>query len=85
MPVVPAILFRGPVDVVNGQNDFIFCSSDCEFPSDQGKIVLDSLFPAVASSSISLVVPGTGHAINAHTSASQTFSQMLDFLKGNGL
>jgi hypothetical protein len=84
-PVAPATLFTGPVNVVNGQNDFIFCSSDCEFPSEHGKVALDSLFPAAASSSVSFVIPGTGHAINAHTTASQTYSQMLGFLKGNEL
>jgi hypothetical protein len=84
-PIVPATSYTGSVDVVNGQNDFIFCSSDCGYPRDQGKIVLDTLFPAAAPNSVSFMVPGTGHAINAHTTAPRTFSQMLDFVKGSGL
>jgi hypothetical protein len=84
-PVVPATSYTGPVDIVNGQNDFIFCASDCDYPSDQGKIVLDTLFPVAASSSASFMIPGTGHAINAHTTAPRAFSQMLDFVKLNGL
>jgi len=60
-PIAPASEFTGPVDVVNGQNDFIFCQSDCSYPTDQGAIVLSALFPAAKAGSTSYLVPGTGH------------------------
>jgi pimeloyl-ACP methyl ester carboxylesterase len=84
-PVAPAAAFTGPVDIVNGQNDFIFCASDCGYPSDLGAQVLPALFPAAATGSTSYLVPGTGHGINAHTTTSQTYAQMLAFVKSAGL
>lgn len=83
-PVAPATAFTGPVDIVNGQNDFIFCGSDCEYPSDLGAAVLPALFPAAGSGSTSYLVPGTGHGINAHTTAPQAYAQMLSFVKTAG-
>jgi pimeloyl-ACP methyl ester carboxylesterase len=83
-PVAPATLYKGPVQVVNGENDFIFCSSDCKYPSDQGTNVLPALFPGAAAGSASYVAPGTGHAVNAHFSASTTFAKMLAFIKASG-
>lgn len=84
-PVASAKAFTGPVDIVNGQNDFIFCTSDCGYPSDLGAQVLPALFPAAAGGSTSYLVPGTGHGINAHTTAPQAYAQMLSFIKSNGL
>lgn len=84
-PVAPATAFTGPVQIVNGQNDFIFCRSDCGYPTDMGAQVLPILFPAAAESSTSYLAPGTGHGINAHTTAPQTYTQMLGFIKAAGL
>lgn len=84
-PVAPATGFTGPVNVVNGQNDYIFCSSDCGYPSDLGAQVLPALFPAAGAGSTSYLVPGTGHGINAHTTAPQAYAQMLSFIKNAGL
>jgi pimeloyl-ACP methyl ester carboxylesterase len=83
-PIAPATLYTGPVLVANGENDFIFCASDCTFPSDQGNTALSALFPAAAAGSASYIAPGTGHALNAHTSASITFSEMLTFIEHSG-
>ncbi|QDS70355.1 hypothetical protein FKW77_008952 [Venturia effusa] len=84
-PVSPATAFTGPVSVVNGQNDFIFCASDCGYPSDLGAGVLSVLFPAASSLSTSYLVPGTGHGINAHTTAPQAYKQMVAFIRSAGL
>lgn len=84
-PVAPAPAFTGPVQVVNGQNDYIFCASDCGYPSDLGAQVFPALFPAAADGSRSCIIPGTGHGINAHTTAPQAYSQMLGFINSVGL
>lgn len=83
-PVAPAEAYTGPVDIVNGQNDYIFCSSDCGNPSDLGAVALARLFPVAAAGSTSFLVPGTGHGINAHTTAPQAYAQMLAFVKASG-
>ncbi|KAK8212545.1 Alpha/Beta hydrolase protein [Phyllosticta capitalensis] len=83
--VAPATSFKGPVDVVNGQNDFIFCQGDCLNPSDQNAPVTGALFPAAGGKCSTFMLPGAGHALNLHYGASQMFAHMNNFLKSNGL
>lgn len=83
-PVAPALDFTGPVDMVNGENDFIFCSSDCTMPVDQSKLVLEILYPARSKASESVIIPGLGHGINVHYRASLALKQMLDFVRRTG-
>ena len=83
--IAPAPAFTGPVDVVDGENDFIFCQGDCTFPVDQAAVVQPALFPAAAAGSQSFLVPGVGHAVNAHYAAPQAYAQMLAFLKANNI
>ncbi|TID16157.1 catalytic protein [Venturia nashicola] len=83
-PVTAAASFTGPVQIVNGENDFIFCASNCGYPSDLGAAVLPALFPAAAAGSRSYLVPGTGHGINAHTTAPKAYAQMLSFIESAG-
>ncbi|KAK3065339.1 hypothetical protein LTS18_014183 [Coniosporium uncinatum] len=80
-PVAPAAAYTGPVDIVNGQNDFIFCSSDC---TGENEMVQPALFPAAAAGSTNYYAPGTGHALNAHKTAKDTYAQMIKFSKDNG-
>jgi len=81
--VAPAPAFTGPIDVVNGENDFIFCQGECATPVDLTAQVQPQLFPAAAVGSQSFNVPGIGHAINAHYNATLAYKQMLAFLKTN--
>jgi pimeloyl-ACP methyl ester carboxylesterase len=83
-PVAPATQYTGPVQIIDGQNDFIFCASDCSAPTNQAAAALSALFPAAAAGSGNVLIPGTGHALNAHTTASTTYAHMLAFLKNNG-
>ncbi|KAK8161423.1 Alpha/Beta hydrolase protein [Phyllosticta citrichinensis] len=83
--VAPATAFKGPVDVVIGQNDFIFCQGDCMSPSDQTAPVAGALFPAAGGKSDTFILPGAGHALNVHYGASRVFAHMNNFLKNNGL
>lgn len=75
--------FKGPVDVVLGENDLVFCGGDCTKPVDQSALVAQAFYPA-ASKSQHYLVPGAGHSIFAHYSASSAFNQMIQFLQTNG-
>lgn len=77
--------FTGPVDVVVGEADFIFCGSDCHVPNDHSAEVQPALYPNAAKGSQSYLVPNSGHNINAHYSAGQAYQQMLKFLSDNEL
>ncbi|KAL9084332.1 MAG: hypothetical protein Q9159_005291 [Coniocarpon cinnabarinum] len=76
--------YKGPVDVVDGFNDFSFCLGDCSKPGNRAQAYRTAFYPA-ASQSDSYLVPDTGHVINAHKNAGLAFSQMISFLKSNGL
>jgi len=80
----PAVSFTGPVYVIDGEFDFIFCQADCNQPTDQTTLVLESLFPSARKGSQTSIVPGVGHAINVHIQAPTAFKQMLDFVQGHG-
>ncbi|KAF7531224.1 hypothetical protein G7054_g9079 [Neopestalotiopsis clavispora] len=83
--VAPAPLFTGPVDVVNGQNDLVFCGGDCLYPTDQNLLVLSTFYPAASAKSQTYIAAGSGHAIAAHKSGPASFQQMIKFLQANGL
>ncbi len=83
--IAPAVNFTGPVDVVLGKNNFIFCQGDCTYPVDQSSVVRDAIFPSSSSGSQNYLVDGTGHAINAHYGAQKAFAQMINFIKANGI
>ncbi|KAL8907501.1 MAG: hypothetical protein Q9207_001368 [Kuettlingeria erythrocarpa] len=82
--VAPSPQFTGPVDVVLGENDLVFCGGDCTKPQDQSALVAPVFYPA-ASRSEHYIVPGAGHSIFAHYSAGKAFAQMLDFLKASAI
>jgi len=81
--VAKAPAFTGPVDVVIGQNDLIFCQADCLTPVEQSAQVVPALFPAASAGSQHYSVPGVGHAVNSHYNATLAFKQMISFLKTN--
>jgi len=80
---VPAPAFTGPVDIVDGQNDFFYCRGDCMYPVNQAALALSTFYPAASSGSQVFLVPNTGHNINAHFGASEAFSHMISFLHAN--
>ncbi|KAJ8103423.1 catalytic protein [Lipomyces tetrasporus] len=82
-PVEPAIGFTGPVDVVLGEYDMIFCQANCAYPSDQS-VMVQALYPAASNSSQAHIVPGVGHAINLHFQAQIAFDEIQEFVKSNG-
>ncbi|KAB8360934.1 hypothetical protein FH972_024666 [Carpinus fangiana] len=80
--------FKGPVYVVNGQEDTLFCSlalpnvsrGDCTTPTKEIK----PLYPA-AKSYQAHNVPATGHVMNLHYSAQKTFHDAHKWLCSVGL
>lgn len=83
--VSPSPSFTGPVDVVLGENDFVFCGGNCSIPSDQSALVTPAFYPAASKGSQHYLVPHAGHVINAHYAAPQAFAHMISFLKTNGI
>jgi pimeloyl-ACP methyl ester carboxylesterase len=75
LPVKSAPKFTGPLFVINGERDLVFCQSNCKLPFDQAVAVQPALFPAVHSGkSATLLVKGTGHAPNLHLTRQKTFA-----------
>ncbi|KAK7699567.1 hypothetical protein SLS64_011520 [Diaporthe eres] len=83
--IAPSAQFTGPVDVVNGENDLVFCGGNCFYPMDQNKAVLDVFYPAASSGSQTYIAAGAGHSIAAHKSGPDSFAHMIGFLQANGL
>lgn len=83
--IAPSTQFTGPVDVVNGENDLVFCGGDCLFPTDQNQAVITIFYPAASNGSQTYIAAGAGHAIAAHNSGPASFQQMIEFLQANGL
>lgn len=83
--IAPSAQFTGPVDVVNGENDLVFCGGNCLYPTDQNKAVLEIFYPSAAAGSQTYIAAGAGHSIAAHRSGPDSFKQMIGFLQANGL
>ena len=83
--VAPSPNFTGPVDVVLGENDLVFCGGDCSSPTDQSAAVQPLFYPNAAAGSRHFLAPGAGHVINAHFSAKASWDHQFEFLKVNGL
>lgn len=75
--------FTGPIDVVNGLNDYFYCGGNCTYPQDQAALVQAAFFPAASKGSQSYLVLNSGHNINLHFTAPQAFNQMINFLQKN--
>jgi pimeloyl-ACP methyl ester carboxylesterase len=83
----PAPEFTGPVQVITGNEDAIFCGSNCSATGGASASVLSSagsLFPK-ASVFEAYVQPRTGHALNVHYNSTGAFNVIQKFLISNGL
>ncbi|KAH7929248.1 alpha beta-hydrolase [Leucogyrophana mollusca] len=79
----PATDFKGPVRVVTGDKDWIFCLNDCyavPVGSSERNIpeFVKQLYPA-ASAFDTYIPANTGHALNQHYSAPETYQNMIQF------
>lgn len=79
-----AVDFRGPIDVVDGENDLPFCRSNCLVPENKAAAVKGALYSNAKNSSTSFVAKGAGHGLNLHYVAGDASRQILNFLKENG-
>lgn len=77
--------FTGPIDVVDGENDFPFCQGNCLLPHNQAAAVKAALYPAASSGSDYYIAPGAGHGLNLHYAASMAYEHIQNFIKKNGL
>ncbi|KAF2732222.1 alpha/beta-hydrolase [Polyplosphaeria fusca] len=82
--VAPQPAYTAPVDVVLGQQDYIFCQANCSYPKDQAQTFVNALFPASRSKS-TFLQPNSGHLIAQHYTAGKGFAHSLEFLKSNSL
>lgn len=76
--------FRGPIDVVDGENDLPFCQSNCLVPENKAEAVKGALYPNANNSSMSYIAKGVGHGLNLHYIAGEAYQQIFDFLESNG-
>ncbi|KAI6088322.1 alpha/beta-hydrolase [Hypoxylon rubiginosum] len=83
--VAPSAEFTGPVDIVNGEHDLVFCGGNCVQPTDQNAAALSMFYPAAAEGSRTYIAAGAGHAIAAHKSGPDSFKHMIQFLQDNDL
>lgn len=84
--VAPAPKFKGPIMIINGDHDFVFCGGHCDSPRLGGTDPFPTLFPARnVQGSQYVLVKGVGHVINLHNAAGEAYGKMVGFLKGNGL
>ncbi|CAF9903795.1 MAG: hypothetical protein ALECFALPRED_002982 [Alectoria fallacina] len=82
--------FKGPVQVLVGNQDFIFCGGDCLATGDPalagtsipGEVA--KAFPA-AKAFEAYIQPNTGHAINLHYNATGAYKATQAFLISHGL
>lgn len=75
--------YTGPVDVVDGQNDWPFCQGNCSYPMDLAAAA-KSLYP-MTKNFTSYLAPNCGHGLNLHYAATAAFEQIQAFVAGNGL
>ncbi|KAL7928813.1 Alpha/Beta hydrolase protein [Trichoderma chlorosporum] len=83
--VAPSLEFTGPVQIVNGQYDLVFCGGNCLYPTDQNIVTMETFYAAASMGSQTYIAEGAGHAIAAHTSGPASFEAMIQFLQDNDL
>jgi pimeloyl-ACP methyl ester carboxylesterase len=80
--------FAGPVQVVTGRQDSVYCSGDClatgnpaipDIPAGVGKYLPNS------SNFTTLIPEDVGHAFNMHYNAMAAYRQIHEFLRANNI
>ncbi|KAM3076375.1 hypothetical protein ACMFMG_007195 [Clarireedia jacksonii] len=78
--------FTGPVLVLTGNEDEIFCGGDCSATDGQGASIpagAAAAFPK-ASKFEAYIQPNCGHAVNVHYNATEAYNVMNSFLNAQG-
>jgi len=76
--------FTGPVHVVTGDRDWVFCGNQCDIRPDGEHTILELVQPYLYpnSSDFSVYSPAnTGHGINTHYTAPESYANIMAWLK----
>jgi len=79
--------FTGPVHVVTGARDWVFCGAQCDIKPDGVHTILELVGPALYpnSSNFSTYSPqNTGHGANMHFSTPATYTNIFDWFASVG-
>ncbi|KAI4177132.1 MAG: hypothetical protein LQ343_000614 [Gyalolechia ehrenbergii] len=80
--------FRGPVQIVTGRQDAVYCGGDCLATGDPALASIPAkskmAFPA-ASAFEAYIQPNTAHGINLHYNSTGAYNVIQRFLKAQGL
>jgi pimeloyl-ACP methyl ester carboxylesterase len=77
----PAESYTGPVFVVNGMQDLVFCEGNCNLPSNIALSTLRNVFPAAnATKSGAFLLPNSGHGLNRAANAPLAFDKIQSFI-----
>ncbi|KAI1102804.1 Alpha/Beta hydrolase protein [Jackrogersella minutella] len=74
--------FGGPVMVITGDRDVVFCGGNCQATKPPIPAMSKQYFTN-ANNFQAVVVPGAGHGLNLEYSAPSTYTSILDFLDQN--
>lgn len=79
--------FTGPVLIVTGANDVVFCGGNCYATGGAADSIPAAAKPAFpkAKAFDAYVQPNTGHGLNLHYNATGTYKKIGSFLKEQGL
>jgi hypothetical protein len=75
--------FTAPIALVIGQNDEVLCESDCGEGSSSLAALSVGYFPDSRAFEV-IIVQDTGHFLNLHYSALETFTRVHDWLSEVG-
>ncbi|KLO15170.1 alpha/beta-hydrolase [Schizopora paradoxa] len=84
MGVLPAPGFKGPVLTITGQEDQPFCAGSCFGDGYPYIVGQDSQFWPASSNFTAHSPLNTGHGLNLHFSAPDSYAFIFDFLESNG-
>ncbi|RSL62922.1 hypothetical protein CEP54_005452 [Fusarium duplospermum] len=74
--------FTGSVMVLTGENDYSVCGFSCNGKDNPVEATLRNVFiSANPERSEARVVPGTGHNLNPHLNAAETYGYMIDWVR----
>lgn len=79
--------FKGPVQVLTGDNDAIYCGGDCLNTGGVGASIPAAVSKNFPSATVfeAYIQPNTGHGINFHYNATAAYQVIQDFFTNNGL
>ncbi|KAF2192372.1 hypothetical protein K469DRAFT_553285 [Zopfia rhizophila CBS 207.26] len=83
----PSSSFSGPVLVVTGEQDAIFCGGDCYATGSAADSIPAAAEVAFPNASVfeAYIQPNTGHGLNAHYNSTGAYEVIQNWLEDHGL